>query len=246
MTLRGSQGLGEVWHACFHGCSGSHPWSQSLDICLRSPSRHQQERRVTFWDPEVELDPEALGCSLRIFLENGDGVLLSTQGQDTVHPLGRPMAYQDGKGRENYPSEPSIKDVETWLDWWAHQMDMPYWWAECIAILGVENPRNSLGKSVPPFQSQQLEAGSFWVKGILHPDPQVSHMECVSPRQPVLSGCVTAAFSIDHGLCPRITEYWAERLNPPVDLDFHSLARSVMELRERVKEYLIFSKQCVI
>ena len=51
------------------------------------------------------------------------------------------MAYQDAKGRGNYLSEPSIKDVETWLVWQAHQMDMPYWWAELTAIPGVEDPK---------------------------------------------------------------------------------------------------------
>ena len=41
-------------------------------------------------------------------------------------------------------------------------------------------------------------------------------------------------------------QYWAERLNLPVDPDFHPLVRSVLELRERVKEHVIFSKQDVI
>ena len=50
-----------------------------------SPSISQQGRRVTFWGPEVELDPK--------------------------------------EGGENYPPEPSILDVETWLDWQACQLD---------------------------------------------------------------------------------------------------------------------------
>ena len=41
---------------------------------------------------------------------------------------------------ESYPQEPSIVDVETWLDWQAHQLDMPYWWMELTAIPGVEDP----------------------------------------------------------------------------------------------------------
>ena len=70
-----SQGLRDV--QCAHPCShsGSHPWSQSLDRWPRSPDRPWQERRVTFWEPEVEPDPEerpyrgALGGSSRIFPE---------------------------------------------------------------------------------------------------------------------------------------------------------------------------------
>ena len=41
-------------------------------------------------------------------------------------------------------------------------------------------------------------------------------------------------------------QYWAERLNLPVDPDFHPLARSVLELRERMKEHIVFTKQDVI
>ena len=40
--------------------------------------------------------------------------------------------------------------------------------------------------------------------------------------------------------------YWVERLNLPVDPDFHPLVRSVIELRERVKEHVVFSKQDIV
>ena len=61
------------------------------------------------------------------------------------------MACQDAKGRGNYPLEPSIKDVETWLDWWACQMDMPYWWTELTAIPGVEDPQKLAQKICASF-----------------------------------------------------------------------------------------------
>ena len=127
------QGLRDIQHAHPLSCSSNHPQRQSLDRCPRSPSRHQQERRVTFWELEVELDPEegpirgALGHSSRIYLEDSGRVPTSAQRQETAHPPGRPMAYQDAKGRGNYPQEPSIEVVKTWLDWQAHQMNMPYW-----------------------------------------------------------------------------------------------------------------------
>ena len=41
-------------------------------------------------------------------------------------------------------------------------------------------------------------------------------------------------------------QYWAERLKLPVDPDFHPFVRSVLELRERMKEHIIFTKQDVI
>ena len=230
-----------------HGHSSSHPQSWSLDRCLRSLSRHQQERRVTFWEPEAEADPEegpyrgALGHSCRILSEISGGVLLSTQRQETACPPGRPMACQDAKGRGNYPSQPSIKDVETWLDWWACQMDMPYWWAELTAIPGVEDPRKLTWKFHTSFSILAVRSKVFLGQGYTVPLPQVSHLECVSPGWPVLSGHVTAAFSLNCGLHPRITVLM-KRLNPPADLDFCPLVRSVLGLKERVKEHVVFSK----
>ena len=41
-------------------------------------------------------------------------------------------------------------------------------------------------------------------------------------------------------------QYWVERLNPPVDPDFCPLVGSVLELKERVKEHVVFSKKDVI
>ena len=41
-------------------------------------------------------------------------------------------------------------------------------------------------------------------------------------------------------------QYWVERFNPPADLGFCPLVRSILELKERVKEHVIFSKQDII
>ena len=56
---------------------------------------------------------------------------------------------------------------------------------------------------------------------------------------------MTGAFSPYHDLCQGL-QYWPERLNLPANLDFHTLVRSILELRERVKEHIVFSKQDII
>ena len=78
------------------------------------------------------------------------------------------MAYQNAKGRGNYPLEPSIKDVETWLDWQACQMDMPYWWTELTAIPGVEDPWKLAWKihasfSIPAVRSKVFPGQGYTV-----------------------------------------------------------------------------------
>ena len=111
---------------------------------------------------------------------------------------------------------------------------------------GWKTHRNSPGRSWPPSQFQRSEAGSSQGKIIPHPLPlSASPRMCSSQmngsyqdvqQQPFL---LTVAYA--QGL-----QYWTEKLNPPEDLHFHSLTRSVIELRERVKKHVIFTKWDVI
>ena len=86
-----------------------------------------------------------------MFLESGDGVLPSSQRQENTHPPVRPLAYPNAESRGNCPSELSIRDIETWLDWQAHQLDTPCWWMELTTIPGVEDQGNLPRKSWLPF-----------------------------------------------------------------------------------------------
>ena len=101
-------------------------------------------------------------------------------------------------------------------------------------------------RSGPPSQFQKSEAESSWGKIIPHPlPPSTSPGTMFLPdelsyqdvrQQPFL---LTVAYA--QGL-----QYWAEKLNPPENPDFHPLARSVTELRERVKEHVMFTKWDII
>ena len=71
------------------------------------------------------------------------------------------MAYPDAGGREAYLPEPSIKDVETWLDWQACQMDTPYWWAELTAIPELENPKRLAWKIHASFSILMIRCKAF-------------------------------------------------------------------------------------
>ena len=79
------------------------------------------------------------------------------------------MAYPDAGGREGYPPEPSIEDVEMWLDWWAHQMDMPYWWVELTAIPVVENPKRLALKIHASFSIPTVRCKAFPSQGYTAP-----------------------------------------------------------------------------
>ena len=51
-----------------------------------------------------------------------------------------PVVELNSKGNvENHPPEPSVSDVETWLEWQAQHFGTPAWWSELKAILGAED-----------------------------------------------------------------------------------------------------------
>ena len=75
-----SQGVGDAQYPHPHSHSSSHPWSQSLDKQPSSPSRHRLGRRVTLWEPDIELDPSERpyrgpwGHSFGIHPEDNNGI----------------------------------------------------------------------------------------------------------------------------------------------------------------------------
>ena len=54
----------------------------------------------------------------------------------------KPEVEPESKGEEeDYPPEPSILDIKTWLDWQACQLSTPCRWWELKAIPGVKDPQ---------------------------------------------------------------------------------------------------------
>ena len=84
---------------------------------------------------------------------------------------GEAHGLQDAKGRGNYPSEPSIQDVEIWLDWPACQMDMPHWWKELTTILGMKDPWKLAWKIHASFSILAVRSKVFPGQGYTAPLP---------------------------------------------------------------------------
>ena len=73
-----------------------------------------------------------------------------------------PAVEPDPEGvEENYPLEPSILDIETWLDWQAHQLSTPCWWEELRAILGVKDPQKLTCKIWTSFSIPEVRSRTF-------------------------------------------------------------------------------------
>ena len=57
--------------------------------------------------------------------------------------------------------EPSIDDLETWLEFQAGQLGTPTWWEELGAVLGIQDRRKFAWKIRTSFYVLEV-----WVKGI--------------------------------------------------------------------------------
>ena len=63
---------------------------------------------------------------------------------------------------EDYSLEPSVSDVETWLEWQAQQLGTPAWWSELEAILGVEDQQELTCKIWASFYIPKVRMRAFF------------------------------------------------------------------------------------
>ena len=119
------------------------------------PEQAQAREESNLWEPEVEPDPSERpyrgpqGHSLGIHLDS-NGVTPFAQRQETLCPQSCPYPTQTS-AVGGYLPEPSIGNIEVWLDWQACQLDMPHWWMELTAIPDVENPKRLAQKIYTSF-----------------------------------------------------------------------------------------------
>ena len=141
-----------------------------------------------------------------------------------------------------YLPEPSIRNIKVWLDWWAHQLDMPHWWAELAAIPDVENPKRLAKKICASFSILAVRCEAFLGQGHTMPpapkcltrgrflpdDPSYQDVQ----QQPLL---LTVAYA-------QVLQYWVEKVRPPALLDYCPLVMSIVELMQHVKGHITFYK----
>ena len=188
--------------SCSRAHSQSHPWSDSQSRQPRSPSRPPPGRRVTFREPEVELNSKV--------------------------------------GVEDYLLEPSVSDMETWLEWQAHQLGTPAWWSELTAILGMKDPWKLVCKIQASFYIPKVRMRAFLEQEYtVPPAPKCLDRNAFLPDElsypDIWQKPILLMDTYARGL-----QYWVEKLNPLESPDLHPLAGSVVELREIVWEHVTF------
>ena len=75
---------------------------------------------------------------------------------------------------EDYSMEPSVSDVEMWLEWQAQQLGTPTWWTELMAILGIKDPHKLAQKIRVSFYIPEVR-----MRALLEPEYTAPH-----PKEP--------------------------------------------------------------
>ena len=118
----GQRNKGRSWshsQTCSQSCSRNHSRSQSRS-CSRARSQSQSQ-----------------GGSQGRHLRSPDGPL---PGRRVTFK--QPVEEPNSRGSvEDHLPEPSVSDVEMWLEWQAEQLGTPAWWPELKASLGVTDPQ---------------------------------------------------------------------------------------------------------
>ena len=82
------------------------------------------------------------------------------------NPKAEPSSERDTK---DYSTEPSVSDVETWLEWQAKHLGTPAWWTELQAIPGIRDPQKLAQKIRASFYIPEVRMRTLLEPGCTVP-----------------------------------------------------------------------------
>ena len=126
--------------------------------------------------------------------------------------------------------EPSVMDLDTWLEWKSQQLDSPTWWVELEAIPGTRDLHKFARKIRASFYIPEVQMRASLEEGYTTlPAPWCLNWNAFLPKELVYQDVQQqpALLTITYA---RSLQYWAEKCKLRRNLDFHSLAESVKEL----------------
>ena len=135
-------------------------------------------------------------------------------------------------------TEPSVDDLETWLEFQAGQLGTPMWWEELGAVPGIEDRHKFVWKIRAFFYVLEIWLRASPEQGYTAPpapwilDRGAFHLEKFTyqdvRQQPVL---LTIAYA-------RCLQHWAEKQNLPRNLDFCPWVEWMRELWQTMQEFV--------
>ena len=143
-------------------------------------------------------------------------------------------------------TEPSVDDLEMWLEFQVGQLGTPTWWEELGAVPGIQDQCKFAKKIRVSFYVLEVRLRAYLEWGYtVPPAPQslnksTFHLERLAyqdvRQQPAL---LTIA-------CTQCLQHWVEKYNPLRNLDFCPWAESVRELWQTVQEFVDISYQDIM
>ena len=177
-----------------------------------------------------------------------------------VHPMspdgpppGRRVTFRNPEAEmssrrdtKNYSTEPSVSNVETWLEWQANHLGTPAWWTKLQAIPGIRDPWKlawKIGASVyiPEVRMRTLLEPQYTVPPAPRSLDRNAFLWDDLSYEDVWQKLALLMIAYTRSL-----QYWAEKQSLPRSWNLCPLAESVVELWEAVKEYITFNLQDVI
>ena len=158
-----------------------------------------------------------------------------------------PVVEPNSKGNVgDHMSEPSVSNVETWLEWQVQQLGAPAQWSKLKAIPGVKDPRKLACKIQASFYIPEVRMRAFLEQEYTVPlTPKCLNRNSFLPAELSYQD-VWQQLALLMVPYARDLQYWAEKLNLPRSLDLCPLAGGVVELRETVQEHVTFNHWDVV
>ena len=134
--------------------------------------------------------------------------------------------------RGESPTEPSVNDLELWLEHHAEQLGTPTWWGELEAIPGITDPHKFAQKIHASFYVPEVQSRMSLGQGYSAPlAPRSLNRGAFLPEKLEYQDVRwwPALLTIAYCQC---LQHWAEKHNLPKSLDCCPLAESVRELSQ--------------
>ena len=139
---------------------------------------------------------------------------------------------------ENPSVEPSVSNLEAWLEYQSTQICTSMWWKELEAVLGITDQWKFARKIQASFYIPEVQSRMFPGEGYSVPPTPLSlnrgaYLQDNLTYQDVRQW--PALLTVAYCQC---LQSWAEKCNLPRNPDFCPLAESMRELRQAICEFV--------
>ena len=177
--------------SCEEALRAAHQRALDTAEALRSNIERLSQRRGRLWSHSRNCSQsrsQSRGCSRSQGQHHPQGDLQNVHSVSPERPLPvRRVTFRkleteitSEEGTESNSTEPSVSNIETWLEWQANQLGTPAWWIELQAILGIRDCQKLAQKIRALFYIPEGRMRTHWHLGTLCPLPPEVSIEMLS------------------------------------------------------------------